>query len=169
MIQRNSCSVADGAEEFTSQEYEGRFNLTRYDADDTYCTNREKLLKVAIGINFYDFETFDDFETHEFEELKLRREAYKNGYIAFKTENFNPYGKRPYLIIGLNKKRGVKEKIEDLFIKSKIFNHKQLAIRIGYDGELIQDIKYEHFLTYKDNINLVPITGIELEADFKLD
>jgi len=123
-IQRNSYSVADGEQDFTSQEYEGLFNFTRYDADGTYCANKEKLLQVAIGINFYNF------ETREYEELSS--ETYKYGYIAFKTEVFNPYGKRPYMIIGLNEKCGIKEKTEDSFIKSKIFNYKQLAISIRY-------------------------------------
>lgn len=142
--------------------YEGIFSsLICYGDLDDFVSERYNVLgQVDISITFFDHNT-RKFGTHKFEELSS--ETYKYGYLEFRNL------KKGALIIGLNKECGIKETIDDLFIKSKIFNHKNLYMEINYDCEFVKDIEYENFFIDEHHINLVPIKSVNLEARFGLD
>ncbi|MGR3173178.1 MAG: hypothetical protein ACUZ8N_01090 [Candidatus Scalindua sp.] len=135
---------------------DGTPDVDAYSIKETY----ELLAQVDIKIEFYDHKTF---ETEELK--KLRSETYKYGYLAFWNPKEDSDGK-PMVIICLNKECGIKKKIDNLFVKSKIFNHKSLNIDIEYDSEFMKDIEYEKFCTDK---NLVPIKEIHIGGRFALN
>lgn len=115
----------------SSISYEGVFGSSyfsyTFDLDDSVSEIYKLLGPVGINIEFYDH------NTRKFEELSS--EAYKYGYLAFRN-----IGDLPALDIGLNEECGIKEKLDELFIKSKIFNHKYLYMEIDYDWGLVKDI-----------------------------
>ncbi len=143
----------------SSISYEGVFGSSyfsyTFDLDDSVSEIYKLLGPVGINIEFYDH------STRKFEELSS--EAYKYGYLAFRN-----IGDLPALDIGLNEECGIKEKLDDLFIKSKIFNHKYLYMGIDYDCGFVKDIKYENFFIDEHHINLVPIKSIKLDERFMI-
>ena len=142
--------------------YKGIFSSSQCydDLDGDYDPEKYKLWgQVDISIIFYDRNTrkFDG----------VNSEAYKYGFLAFR--NLKNNDNKPALTIGINKDCGIEEKINDLFIKSKIFNHNNLDIDIYYDCQFIKDIEYDKFFTDNNNMNLVPIKAIILNVRFGLD
>ena len=154
----NDLNVAD-----TSPiSYEGIFSSSHCydDLDGDYDPEKYKLWgQVDVSIIFYDR------NTRKFE--GLNGEVYKYGFLSFR--NLKNNNNKPALTIGLNKDCGIEEKINNLFIKSKKFNHKNLDIDIYYDCEFIKDIEYDKFFTDKNHMNFVPIKSIILNVRFGLD
>jgi hypothetical protein len=178
-IQKDSCA-------FTGEDMEEEskyFGQTRYDEMDYYHEDGtinedawsiketyELLAQVDIKIEFYDLKELDPKDELD---KKLRSEKYKYGYIVFWNQTEGDVLKviegsngKPVAIIALNKKCGIKEKIDDLFVKSKMFNHKSLNIDIEYNSKSMKDIEYEKFCTKE---NTVPIKEIRIGGRFALD
>jgi hypothetical protein len=145
-------------------EEDGTINVDAYEIKETY----ELLAQVDVWITFFDPKNPEDEELTK----QLRSEEYKYGYMAFWNPKKNEIIKlvtgsdsKPVAIICLNKECGIKEKIDDLFVKSKIFNYKSLNITIEYNGKSMESLEYEKFC---DKENRVPIKDIRLDERFTL-
>lgn len=152
-------------------EKDGTPNVDAYEIKETY----ELLAQVDVMVTFYNLKDLDNLKYLDSEEEfteQLRNEAYKNGYMAFSNPIKDDdvklivgYGSKAVAIICLNEECGIKEKIDSLFTKSKMFNLKYLNISIEYDGKSMEGIEYDKFCSKE---NRVPIKGISLGERFTL-
>lgn len=152
---------------------DGTINVDAYSIKETF----ELLAQVHVKIEFFGKEFLEDVRNKKSIERKfheaLRSEAYKYGYFIFKNQKedevlrpIKDIGCKPIAIICLNEEYGIKKKIDDSFVKSKIFNNKSLNIDIDYDSELMKNIKYKQFCTGE---NYFPIKRICIGGRYELD
>jgi len=163
----------DGAMDKDERERTNYYGRTRYgdnyDFDDREI--HELLAQVYIRVEFYgkkylDWVAGQERYAKEYEEL--RSDTFKYGYLEIGNQTKEHIIKvveddisRPVGLVSLNNEYGIREKINDLFTKSKVFGHKSLLIDIGYDWRYIKDVENEKLCNggYKIPINEISIVG----------
>jgi hypothetical protein len=75
----------------------------------------------------------------------------------FRLVNFEDY---PRIYVYIANENGVREKISNIFLESKILNA-QMYISFDYDHSHLREMKDEHMVGNKE-VNNIPITSIEI-------